>query len=111
MIVTRKTCSGAIDVLFPICNPCVETTAWVGLTEPAICLLSMRENSAFWSAWCAAIAPLTVSPPFQFLPNFIFYSNPQLLCHLIPNMFVPRHNEDEIERYFSYLENKKNEGA
>ena len=114
MVPSRRS-SVPCEFLPPACDPCVETAACVGLTGPAICLLSMRENSALWSAWGAAIIPLTVSPsivedtnislipeledffpPFQFLLNIISYSKLQFLGHVIPDIFVPKHNKDKI---------------
>ena len=106
----------------------METAVGVGLTGSAICLLSMRGNSAFWSDWGAAITLLTVSshfvedtnispipdlkdmiPSFQFPPNFTPHDKMQILCHVMVSLFVVNQKFDKNNRYYSYLEDEKNE--
>ncbi|MCD6294774.1 MAG: hypothetical protein J7M20_07590 [Deltaproteobacteria bacterium] len=105
----RKKRPGSINALFPACNPCVETAVWAGLTGSAICLLSMRGNSAFWSEGGAVITLLTVSspfvedtnigftpdlkdviPPFQLPPNFTLHGECNFCAMYF--LFTLKHN-------------------
>jgi hypothetical protein len=48
-------------------------------------------------------------PSFQFPPNFTPHDKMQILCHVMVSLFVVNQKFDKNNRYYSYLEDEKNE--